>query len=980
MSAAPPTECFECGVTLSPTDTSGLCVKCILRMGLVSQFSASSFPKLASGLTPGSVVREAFDFGGYRILSLLGRGGMGAVYEAEQIASGRRVALKVLGSTLDTPELRARFVLEGQFAAAVRHPNVVAVFAAEEIEGVAAIAMEIVPSGTLKDRVSREGPLTPGMAVDAALQIIDGLEAAHAQGVLHRDIKPANCFLGPEGTVKVGDFGLSISVATMAQNIKDEAGQVVGTPAFASPEQLRGEEIDQRSDIYSVGATLYYLLTAKNPHEADDIDTLIRAVLEMAIVEPAKVSPRIPRDLSRVVMRSLSRKAEARFESYAALRTALLPFRSTAPIPAPPGLRFVAGFIDLLVMISPSLAFHSAKGSEGGMLAERTGSAIAIYLAFVTWEILCVGIPEGLWGAGLGKATCGLRVTRRGGGVAGIPRAVARGFLLAVAMHLSDAVAWCCRGAAEYQNATMKARTMPEEMLGVILFVILFVSMRRTNGYAALHDLLSSTRVIAAPTTTARPPIPDSRTGEAETGGERIGPFSVRNRGQDWVSAFDEALRRPVWIRIVPPETPAIRSTRRDINRPGRLRWLTGRRSPGESWDAYEAPDGAPLLAFLAGEQPWVRVRSWLLDLAEELQTSIADKTIPDAIGIDRLWVTREGRVVLVDFPAPGAQPKQPQHPHDANGAQQLLLDVASSALPRRLPLHAHQILVALRAYSSTSLGLVVERLRADIDRPGEVTLQRRLPGVLIAPFVALGIMLTISLGNSKNARRFDALWMKEHPTLPSLRLLLEVHRETSVTNPATAEQCSVVLAGSYHAIITGADFWNHPGAQAWQKTARNALTTTGQPGEAELRTAQAWIEPWLQSRRDRESSFGIWLLAGTAAALNFLLLSALIGLGGSALTGVPPGLRMNDIVLVTADGEPASRLRALWRGLLGWAPLLLGSFMLALCQIVPGMAHAFPVVAIVFGLVMTWLLSLTIRNPSRGPNDAIAGTWLVSR
>ena len=131
MNTAPPLECFECGAALTGADTSGLCVKCILRTGLVSQLSPGSFPKFAEGLTRDGKVGDAFLFGGYRILSLLGRGGMGAVYEAEQIANGRRVALKVLGTSLATPEMQARFMREGQLAAAVRHKNVVAVFAAE---------------------------------------------------------------------------------------------------------------------------------------------------------------------------------------------------------------------------------------------------------------------------------------------------------------------------------------------------------------------------------------------------------------------------------------------------------------------------------------------------------------------------------------------------------------------------------------------------------------------------------------------------------------------------------------------------------------------------------------------------------------------------------------------------------------------------------------------------------------------------------
>src|SRR5215217_2966882 len=203
-----PTNCLECNAPLAPEDTGGVCPKCLLKLGLASQLASGSLPATARGLRDDGSIEEPFDFGGYRVLRLLGKGGMGAVYEADHLESGRRVALKVLGQTLDTPDMRARFLREGQLAAAVRHPNVVAVLAAEEIEGTPVISMELLHDGTLKDRVSKRGPLPVTEAVDAALQIINGLESAHAVGVLHRDVKPANCFGAADGTVKVGDFGL----------------------------------------------------------------------------------------------------------------------------------------------------------------------------------------------------------------------------------------------------------------------------------------------------------------------------------------------------------------------------------------------------------------------------------------------------------------------------------------------------------------------------------------------------------------------------------------------------------------------------------------------------------------------------------------------------------------------------------------------------------------------------------------------------
>ena len=150
-------------------------------------------------------------------------------------------------------------------AASINHPNSVYVFGTEELGGTPAIAMDLVRGGTLQDRVRSEGRLSISTAVDSILQIIAGLEAAQSIGILHRDIKPSNCFLSNDGTTKIGDFGLSISTAVRTEPALTVTGAFLGTPAFCSPEQLRGDELNARSDLYSVGATLFYLLTGRTP-------------------------------------------------------------------------------------------------------------------------------------------------------------------------------------------------------------------------------------------------------------------------------------------------------------------------------------------------------------------------------------------------------------------------------------------------------------------------------------------------------------------------------------------------------------------------------------------------------------------------------------------------------------------------------------------------------------------------------------------
>ena len=305
-------KCARCGVDLPGNVPDELCPKCLLKAALGTQPILG--PTGTVGL-PGTEAKSrdlpkaGEELGHYRIVRVLGRGGMGAAFEAEDLESGRRVALKVLSHTLDSPDARERFFREGRLAASINHPNSVYVFGTEEIGGTPVISMELVAGGTLQDRVTARGPLPVGEAVDAVLQIIAGLEAAQRIGILHRDVKPSNCFRDTDGTVKVGDFGLSISTTVRTEPALTAAGAFLGTPAFCSPEQLRGEELNLRSDMYTVGATLFYLLTGRTPFEGKSSVQLLATVLEQHAPSPRKFRPEIPHGLASVVTRCLAKQA-----------------------------------------------------------------------------------------------------------------------------------------------------------------------------------------------------------------------------------------------------------------------------------------------------------------------------------------------------------------------------------------------------------------------------------------------------------------------------------------------------------------------------------------------------------------------------------------------------------------------------------------------------------------------------------------------
>ncbi len=324
MNTSEKNKCKRCGAVFPPKSTEKLCPACLMSGALKPPGGKAETVTKASGESlSGSEHSEfPYEFGGYRLLGLLGRGGMGTVYEAEQIASGRRVALKMLGQQLDSPEMRKRFLREGRLAAGVNHPNSLYIFGSEEIEGLPVITMEIAGSGTLKDKLQKHGPLPVTEAVDAVLDVISGLEAAFTGGVLHRDIKPSNCFVSPDGSVKVGDFGLSVSTLAKSDSFVTVQGKLLGTPAYASPEQLRGDTLDLRADIYSVGATLFSLLTNRAPFEGDNVVQVVANAVNKKPRQLNELREDLPAGLERIVARCLAKEPDGRYADYTALRNA----------------------------------------------------------------------------------------------------------------------------------------------------------------------------------------------------------------------------------------------------------------------------------------------------------------------------------------------------------------------------------------------------------------------------------------------------------------------------------------------------------------------------------------------------------------------------------------------------------------------------------------------------------------------------------
>lgn len=421
----------------------------------------------------------------FEVLSEIGKGGMGAVYLAHDISLDREVALKVLSPSLTRNEqMVERFVREARAQARINHPNITQIYFIGEEHNCHFFAMELVHGETLAEVLEEEGALHWEQALGYIQQSARGLAAAHERSVVHHDVKPSNLILTNEGVIKIADFGLAKQIERDSRITG--TGVITGTPAYMSPEQGRGTQTDHRSDVYSLGASLFHLIAGRPPFEGDSpVGTIVQQITQ-APPKLADIAPNVPKSVSELVERCLQKDPARRFQTYTELSKAIADAMPRKITPAGIYARFSAILFDLILISVVNALFLGALTKGIGNLTQ-----VVFYAAYFV-------LLESLFGWTPGKRVLRLAV-RKADGRRALPARLGLRFLLAHWVFFAAAgIFWLLGPEPTTYEEFTQAHPVTSMLLAILLLLYLLglVAMVVGRRKSALHDSLAGTVVM----------------------------------------------------------------------------------------------------------------------------------------------------------------------------------------------------------------------------------------------------------------------------------------------------------------------------------------------------------------------------------------------------------------------------------------------------------------------------------------------------
>jgi len=681
-----PRFCQNCGANLGSTESRTIPTsdtetdlsfnddKTVMPSGTAIDIDATIAPTTPVIKTKEPPAGKGETVGNYELAGWLGSGGMGTVWEAVEKQTGRRVALKRLSKDMSNDDTYVkRFTREAQTVAQISHPKVTFIYGSGSEDGQPYIAMELMPGRTLEDKVIEEGPLEVSTAADNIIDVVEGLTAAHKLGMIHRDVKPSNCFLDTDESVKIGDFGLSKSILNNESSLT-QTGTFMGTPSYAAPEQIRGGDLDGRTDVYSTGATLFYLLTGRTPFRGDAMSITAQIIAD-APPSMRETNPNIPKGLDAVVLKCLAKEPSKRFQSLEDLRLALVPYASKQDSIIGIGLRVAALMIDktLLYIIYMTLltscmaAMSIAAQASGGMspeeyqesMDERMPTIMMCSNLFLTC-LFCLyfAIFEGWFGRALGKRILGLRVIDSEGRNPGFFRSFLRAVGLPGVFGLSLLYVLLSVNFLDAPTTPIAnvIATLSSSLVYVVGLLICFSTMRASNGLRGLHGIISGTRVIPASSKKVGINVPNVLPKPETFEPLKFGPYvSTQLMGQSQFGKVlfgrDEPLNRDVWITVRDSGSKP-KMERINLARVTRQRWLEGGfDEQGRRWDAFEAVNGVPIQTLVGIEKlaDWSQYQQVMIDTVDEVRESLKDGTQPETLTLSQVWLDKEGHARLLD-------------------------------------------------------------------------------------------------------------------------------------------------------------------------------------------------------------------------------------------------------------------------------------------------------------------------------------------